>query len=199
MCKSEALSTLSTLCSHPHCPFPECFHTPDGKLSGIFPTLSSLSLPTAPSQQLTLPPSLFSEAARVIFLRCKSGPVQPSSENPLMIPSRALYLMASLYLSPPACPPSICLPWSPSHHSPPQRGPAMQLSLRQRALSCLRALAPAVPSSQGSSSQGSLLPGNLLLIQGCLPRPFLSQKLNVVWNYRVHLFPFDCLSLLFGP
>ena len=117
MCKSEALSTLSTLCSHPHCPFPECFHTPDGKLSGIFPTLSSLSLPTAPSQQLTLPPSLFSEAARVIFLRCKSGPVQPSSENPLMIPSRALYLMASLYLSPPACPPSFCLPWSPSHHS----------------------------------------------------------------------------------
>ena len=80
-----------------------------------------------------------------------------------MIASRALYLMASLYLSPPACPPSFCLPWSPSHHSPPRCGPAMQLNLRRRARSCLRAFAPAVSSSQGSSSQGSLLPGNLLL------------------------------------
>lgn len=157
--------------------------------------------PLLPSRQLTLhPPSLFSEAARAIFLRCKSGPVQPSSENLLMIPSRALYLMASLYLSPPACPPSFCLPWSPSHHSPPRCGPAMQLNLRRRrARSCLRAFAPAVPSSQGSSSQGSLLPGNLLLIQGDIPRSFLSQKVNVVWNYLIHLFPFDCLSLLFGP
>lgn len=111
----------------------------------------------------------FREQTGVIFLRCKSEPVQPSSENPLMIPSRALYLMASLYLSPHACPPSFLLPWPPSHHSPPQCGPAMQLNLSRRALSCLRALAPAVPSSQGPSSQGSLLPGNLLLIQGHIP------------------------------